>query len=473
MSRIIYWPTKFSIKAILFSIMIVSGISLYFSDYFMPIIFFIGGLLIIFLFFVGLNYFQFKWFSLTKKTFYQKLFIYSFLFRVIGLLYMMLITYLFNPNQMLEIAPADSWTYHGAGLALRNLFMDGNWVSYLHHYFKDKSDWGFGIYSGIIYFIFGPYPIAHRIVNCLWGSLTAVLIAKIAERILSFEHAKLSGILTMLMPPLIWFTNQGVKETFMIFMITSIFYYAVTFVETGKVNFWGIIVMVSFSFFLFFFRTFLGVITILLPLAYMGLNLTQKRRSKIIIVFSLVLFLLGSGYLVYQAQFFDSILSTYEQRENRRDLDWNKSTKDLKINIKMAVIAPIAFAGAIVTPLPSFLMLEKRQLIIIAHYQNEIIRNLLYFFVFIGIFYVFRNNFARCSLIVLFPLSYIFVLATAGVGFQDRFVLPSLPFFIILMSVGLINGSPRWIKRWDIYLFVILIAEIAWNIFKLNNRGLI
>jgi hypothetical protein len=469
-----YWPSTFSIRAIIFSLIMVIGISLYFSDYFMPTILFTGGLLVIIGFFCGLYYFPYAWRSLGNKNFYQKLFLYSFLFRVLGLLYTILIVFLFEPsNYLYELGARDSWFYHIAGLSLRNLFIDGKWINFLLHYAKDKSDWGFCIYTGLIYFIFGPYVIAQRIMNCLWGSITVVLIAKIAGRTLSFEHAKLSGIIAMIMPPFLWFAATGLKETFMIFMFTTVFYYASKIMESGKINILGIVLMILFTFFLFFFRTFLGVITMVLTFIYFGLNLTKKRRSKITIIVVFIIFMFGSGYLLYQGQFFESILSTYEERTSKQDVEWNKASKDLKINFKMAVIAPIAFAGAIITPLPSFLLLEKRQIPIIAHFQNEIIRNILYYFVFLGLFYLFRNNFARCSLIILFPLSYIFVLATAGVAFQDRFVLPSLPFFIILMSVGLINSSSKWIKRWDIYLFIIFIAEIAWNVFKLNNRGLI
>jgi hypothetical protein len=72
-----------------------------------------------------------------------------------------------------------------------------------------------------------------------------------------------------------------------------------------------------------------------------------------------------------------------------------------------------------------------------------------------------------------FAVGYIMILALSGVSFQDRFQLLALPFLIFFIPIGLDWQHKKKLKFWEIYLFVITIAILSWNIFKLSIRGLV
>lgn len=465
-----YWPNSYSKKAIILSIFIVGIFQVLFSSYMMPMFLLSFGIIFILLFYLSLSYFSIKWREISEKTFYKKVFIYSFIFRFIFVLYHYAITKIYDPASFpMEISAADTWTYHLRALELANIP-----ISYFIKYLEADalpSDWGFPFYLGIIYKFFGPYTFPVRVLNCLWSSLTVIFLSKSVSRVYTFEHARLTGIILMLIPSLSWFAGIQLKETLMIFIVIVIFYLAIYIMERRKHLFFLIVLMLFLTISLYYFRPFLVALVLFSTGAYFGLSAAKKNNFLIVVLF-IALMGITIG-IMNQLGVISDLQSTYDQKDNMIESNVAHLVSGVgNIDVKNIAVLPLIMIGAVVTPFPSFLNLDERQVGILCHFQNEMIRNFMYFFAFLGLFHMVRNNFKKSSIFVLFAASYIYVLAMAGSSYEDRFQLPALPFIVVMIAVGIIESNYKWLKRWNYYLIIIIAAQIAWNLFKLNIRGL-
>jgi len=468
-----FWPYVYSRKLIILALLLLIVFSLLFSDKMMAFPILITGFIIFSAFFLLLNNYSVSWISYSPKVFYKKLFLYSLLFRLVFVVYQYLLAYYLQPGSFpFEINATDSWTYHIAAVEIRDDLFNRNLFSTLKDILRERSDWGFTIYSGIIYRIFGNSPVFVRLMNCLLGSLTVILLSKIAGNLRSFQHARLTGIIAMLMPPLLWFGGMSLKETLMIFMVVAVLHYGIDYVIKRKLKIIGIIIMISFTFFLLYFRTILAILLFICLGAYFFINTANRKNISVIILFST--FILATWFLIKTFGFIGSIEGAYGQSKNFFTTKMTEKTQMVgNINYKLTAVSPLIIGSSVVTPFPSFLYLEERQLGIVIHYQNELIRNFMYYFAFMGLFYLFKSDFKKNSLIIMFTLGYLFIMAYTGYSFEDRFQLVSLPTMIICMSAGLIDSKPVWLRRWNFYLAAIIIAILAWNVFKLSIRGIL
>jgi hypothetical protein len=166
-------------------------------------------------------------------------------------------------------------------------------------------------------------------------------------------------------------------------------------------------------------------------------------------------------------------IKVFEGSSGTFNAELSNSAIQRGINYKIAVVAPFLVFGAIITPFPSLIHFNDEQIGIYMHYQNEIIRNIMYFFLFIAIYRLYKNFNKLTIFISSFALGYIAILAFSGVSFQDRFQVIALPFLLILMGYGIKNYTQNLSKKWGAYLFIITIAILSWNMFKLSIRGLV
>lgn len=469
----IYWPQRYTQFALLFTMLIIAFFNLLFLKYAMPVFLLVSGILIIAFFFLYLNRYTKKWHDIAEKPFYTKLFWHSFAYRLVFVGYMYLLTWIHNPQALpLHFNARDPWKYWAAARAIQGHLFSSQVFEILATYYRSTADFGFPLYLGFMHSLVNSV-IWVIFLNCVWGSLTVVLLSKISHIMFSYDHAKLTGILAMLMPPLMWFGAMYLKETVMIFLVVCVFYFSLKSYEAGKWSLQNLFIVVGASFSLFYFRTVLAVLVIFSVGFYIGLNLPSRRKSFFSIVFALVFFV-----SIYQVAIKSQQLAEAQAQYDRIDSAGENILSDKvgmvkNISVKQAAVLPFILAGAVVTPFPSFLDTDERQFSVLAHFPNELIRNLIYYFAFLGFFFCVKNSLAKSSLVLFFSAGYIFILAITSTSFLDRFQLPVLPFIIILISVGYINSSPMWRNRWRYYLILMFCAQVAWNVFKLSIRGIL
>ncbi len=467
------WTKTYTSIAILFSIAIILFHVIVFPEYTMPLLILLGGMGVIFLFYTSLFYYSKHW--KTVLNFKTKLFLHSVFYRILGVVALYLLTLNFDPDSLpFEISAIDSVNYHISGQLVVDALEKGNSITkVLAGFWKGPSDFGFSILIGFLYYIFGEYPIIIKFFNILIGSLVAIRIYQITQYIFDEKRARLAGILTMLMPPLLWFGAMLLKETFLIFIIVNVGYFVIKLIHTPrfKLLILGLIVVqIPIT---LYFRTFIApllLICILLQLIFLRTRKKNYRIASIIISIGLVY---GSYIVVEQLGMKESVDTIIAASQNQFDNELTHSAQSRGISYTTAIVAPLLIAGAIVTPFPSLLDFEEVQLGIYAHFFNEIIRNSLYFFVFLGLLRIVKQRNKGTIFVASFAIGYILILAISGISFQDRFQILALPFLIVFMADGMAVEHPKKTIRWKIYLGFIFLAILMWNLFKLSNRGLL
>ncbi len=455
-----------------FGILIPVLITLMFFNYAMPIGVLLVGLLIVFLFFFGLNYFTAKWASYSFESVEFSIFLISLIVRLLFLLYMYFLTYWLDRDSFpFEINAADSWVYHNVGLELADTpFRD--WLDVLSFNMKSRSDFGYPLYQGLIYSLFGPNTIMVRVFNSILGAITVVLLGRFVKLSWGDSHAKVTAVIAMLFPTLVWYCGIQLKETLMSFLIVFSFYLIWRQRRSGQWSVWMILLSFTLCFSLFFFRTFLAVlafISLLLTFIPIGNGVKTKNFLWAAVLIGIYLFY----SLVASVGVFDDINRQVSDSEDffSRNLENEKSLLG-NVQFDQVALAPLIVAGAIITPFPSYLNTEERQLAIYTRFQNDLVRNMMYFFFYIGFYHVIRNKFKEYLSMIFFTIAYLAVITSAANSFQARFHMPIIPFIIIFIGVGVVEVKSKLNRSWSLYLILIFLAQLMWTYFKLNIRGI-
>lgn len=466
-----YWNSEHTMVSWRFGLLVPILISLLFFNYAMPIGILAVGLSVVFLFFGGLYYFSSQWSQVNYKNLEWRIFFIALLIRIFFMGYMYLLTFWLDPDSFpFEIYAADSWVYHNVAMELHEApFAD--WPALIKELMKSRSDYGFPIYQGVLYSLFGPHTWVVRVFNSILGSFTVLMLGRIVNISWGSRHAKMTAILAMLFPTLVWYCGIQLKETLMIFVVVSSFYVIWNARYQMKWNIWYIILGFGLSFILFFFRTFLAALVFISILLLFVPFKETKKSSWIFIVVLLVLYLFYS--LAVSGNVFEDVNNQISDSQDffSRNLENEKNLLG-DVQFDQLALAPLIVAGAAITPFPSYLDTEARQLSIITRFQNDLVRNIMYFFMYLGLFYTLKSRFKEFVGIVFFLIAYLGVITSAANSFQARFHMPIIPFVIVFMGVGIVEYKPQQKKWWLFYLILILLAQLAWTYFKLNIRGI-
>lgn len=446
---------------------------LFFPSYIMPAPILLGGFGVILFFFFALQGYISAW----KDTYDIKtrLFLHSLLYRIIALVILYYLTALYDPaNLPFELAASDAYNYHKSGVIVADAIFEGrNVFDALSHFWKNEADYGFSLWIGTLYIIFGKSVLAVKVFNTLVGSFTVVRIYQITKFAYGEKQARVAGVLTMLMPSLLWFTGIFLKETLLIFLIANIGYYTNQIIKTDRFRIPNTLIILALFGSIFFFRTVLVPLVLGCVLLQIVFHKTKNKNYRIFAGFITLVLIFGSLFVTYELSMDKHIESAIEASQDQFGTELDKASADRGINYSVALVAPLLVSGAIITPFPSLLNFEERQIGIYAHFQNEIVRNIMYFFVFVGLIRFIKKRKTGAIFSASFAILYIMILAVSGISFQDRFQVLALPFLIVFMSDGVVAQYHNKEKHWVVYLSFIFMAILAWNLFKLSNRGLL
>ncbi len=467
-----YWTRQHTNIGILFSIGVLLFHIITFPNYILPLPILFMGIGIVFFFYTALYWYTRLW----EKTdnFKTRLFIHSMTYRSFAVIGMYMLTMLYDPDNLpFEISAADSWNYHYSGIIVADAIRDGKKIfRSLSFFWGNESDYGFSIVIGYLYSMFGKFPVVVKLFNVVIGSITVVRIYQITKIAYQEEQAKIAGIIGMIMPPLLWFGGMFLKETILMFLLVNAAFFAMRITEQAKFRVYYIVLVLLHFGLLFYFRIVLAPIFLVAVLLQITFLKFKKKRDIFISALINIGILVGSIYILTILHMDTYVIEVIEASQDQFGNELEGASKSRGVNYTAALIAPLLIAGAILTPFPSVLNFEASQLGIFTHFQNEIIRNGMYFFVFIGLIRAIKLKLKKTILVGAIAIPYILVLAASGISHQDRFQILSLPFLIIFMSDGIVNRYHKQKKHWSIYLTLIFIMILMWNVFKLSIRGL-
>ncbi len=468
-----YWTKRNTNIMMFFTVGILLLHVIAFPDYIMPLPILFGGFGVIIFFVAGLQYYAQAWER--RDSFIYRIFLHSMFYRMLAIGVLYTLTLIYDPaNLPMEIFAQDSWNYHYSGSLVADALEDGRHIFVpLSGFWKNESDYGFSIVIGFFYFLFGKNILIIKIFNALLGSITVVRIYQITRISYNEKKARLAGIITMLMPPLLWFTGFILKETLLIFLIANVAYLTLLIIIQKKFRVvYALLILFHFGI-TFYFRVILAPLLLVCVILQIVFYKTANKNYRISSIFISLLFVIGSFFVMNELGMDKHVEKAIEASKDQFGNELSNTSKQRGISYTAAIISPLLVAGAIITPFPSLLDFETAQLGIFSHFQNEIVRNSLYFFVFLGLFNAYKTKNNKILFVGGFAIMYIIILAVSGISFQDRFQILSLPFLIIFMADGIATKYPKRNQHWLSYLTFIFMAILMWNLFKLSNRGLL
>lgn len=441
-------------------------VSVIFINHMMKFDFLIIGIAWILLFFLLSVRYTRKWADIPEKNYIRKLFFTALTFRIVWVLFSY-IYYFIKTGLPFEFGSSDALAYHDAAIWMKEI----GW-SQTMDYLSTKSiaDSGYPIYLTILYTIFGDSVLVVRILKAVLGAWSCVLLYKLASRNVGEEAGRMAGIFCCLMPNLIMYCGLHLKEIEMIFLTIAALERADNLLRT-KVTFWKVLLLAALVISLFTFRTVLGVTVIFAigtSLVFSSSTMMSSWNRVVLITWAIIaIMVMAGGTIANEAQ------SLWEHRsENqtaKRDWQVRKGVEWAKYATG-TVMAPMMF----VLPFPTMVDVDEQYNQQLIHAGNYV-KNFMGIFVIIAVFDAIlrRKNWRDLSLLGSFVISYLGVICMSGFANSERFLLPGLPFLLIMAAYGisiLDKSYFKWVKLW---YWVVPVMVIGWAVFKLGSRGIL
>lgn len=429
--------------------------------------FIILGIAWVIFFFLLSSRYTIKWAELEEKKFARKLFFTALIFRLIWVVFSYFY-YLVKTGIPFEFDSADALDYHYTAL----WFLDLGWkgaFEQLSHY--SIGDTGYNFYLMLIYYIFGPNIFLARVFKALMSAYTAVLVYRLTRSTINESTGRMAGIFCGLAPNLILYCGMHLKETEMIFLTVAALERANHMLRSEKLKVWDVIVTVLLVLSLFTFRSVLGstvVFAIISAMVFSSSAVVGRWNRVVLITWAvLALAVFAGGTIANEAQ--GLWRGRNYNQTAKRDWQVRKGVKWAKYATG-TVMAPMMF----VLPFPTMVDVDRQynqQMINSGNY----VRNFMGIFVLIGLFGAIftQKKWRDFSLIGAFVISYLGVISASGFANSERFLLPGMPFLLIIAAYGvslLSARNYRWVRFW--YAFVPIMV-IAWAVFKLGTRDML
>lgn len=471
------FPKWLSNNAIAVYFILLLAISLTFISYVMEWYFMLIGIAEVVGFFYYANYLT-KQFGTQKRErqFVRQLFWMSFVVRFIWvgfsyLLYRSMTGIPFGFNA------ADSLFYHSMGCFGQNLLYQGRLPSFLlmgqYAGGLGLSDYGYPLYLSLIYALTGGSIFLTRVVKCFISAWTVVLIYRLTNRNFGQKVGRITAIICMLMPNLIYYCGLHLKETEMVFLTVAAIDQADQLLRERKFKLWKVLPMVICIGALFLFRTALAAVVVLAILTSLVLSSSRiVNWGRRIVIGLLAVSLLGVGFgSRIQEEVSEVFQQGTELSNQQANMEWRAERvggNSLAKYAGSAVFAPLIFT----IPFPTMVATPFQEHIRIIHGGNYV-KNITSFFTILAMLMLLLSGEWRKYVLPLsFMLGYLVVLVFSSFAQSERFHMPVLCFELMFAAYAICQcrkKEQRWFNYWLVFVFV---ANVGWAWFKLKGRGL-
>lgn len=435
-------------------------------------------------FFYFANRLNKTWYYIKPLHFTQKLFWMSFFLRAVWVV----VSYYLHQHWTgtpFAIDAGDELFYDDVAHYAARMMRNGDWHIYsnIETYATGImfSDMGYPIYLTFIYWIFGDSIVVARLIKALLGAWTAVLMYKFATRNFGEQIGRMTAIMCMLMPNLIYYCGFQLKEVEMVFLCVLFAERADFLLRKGKLAFFPTAALLFIPAAMFTIRTPLAAV---MGLAFFcALLLSSERvvswgRRALLIVLALVF---SGVVLTTSTSIGQDIMQMWQTRGSiqQANMEWRAERTDMAggLNNQFAKYAGAAvFAPMIFTiPFPTMNEVPGQENQKMIHGGN-FVKNILSFFTIAALFILlFSGDWRKYVLPLAIMIGYLVVLVFSSFAHSERFHLPVLPFSLMFAAYGISKmNEVWWIKKYYPYWCALMVvAAIAWNWFKLAGRGMI
>jgi len=464
-----YLSKYFTSKAIALYVVVLVACSLLFAGRWLPLLWIVFGLTEVIAFFYFSNFFTRTWADISNNLFRNELFKTALAIRISYVVFSYFF-YIFMTDHPFEFEARDSMGYHKEAVWIVDMFEAGDIQYYFKEYLKGVSDSGFTLFLGFIYYFSAKSILVARLINAFAGAWTCLLIYNIAKRNFGEIPARISAVLAMLLPTLIYYCGLHTKETIMVFFLVAFAERADFFIRQRTIKTWNLLVVIILGASLFFFRTVLAAaawFALFSALLFSANKLIGAARKSIYIAwFTIAALVVISGQIRTEVEGYVKDRNTNQKAQ----MENYATTKGANTLAKYGT-ASIFMPMMLFAPFPTLVYIEDQPNAMMIN-GNIFTRNVYAFFVLIALFTLYKKKLLTEHILVLaLLLTYLVILSLSGFALSERFHMPAVPFLLILAGYGITQMNNRNVKFYIPYLVVIGLVIIGWNWFKLAGRG--
>ena len=434
-------------------------------------------------FFYFANHLSKQWFYIKPLHFTQKLFWTSFFLRAIWVA----VSYALYQNwtgTVFSIDAGDELFYDEVAQYAASMMRNGNWNIYsnIQDYSGGTqfSDMGYPIYLTFVYWIFSGSIVIARLIKAILGAGTVVLIYKLASRNFGEQVGRMTAIMCMLMPNLIYYCSMQLKEVEMVFLCILFAERADFLLRKGKLAFMPTAALMLIPAVMFTIRTALAAV--MMMAFFCALLLSSERIvswGRRALLFTLA-FVFAGVVLTTSTSIGHDVQKMWQERTftQQAAIEWYSTRVDeggfsnsLAKYAGAAVFAPMIFTIPFPTMVETYGQ-ENQKMI----HGGNFVKNILSGFTIAALFMLlFSSNWRKYVLPLAILCGYLVVLVFSSFAHSERFHLPILPFSLMFAAYGISKmNEVWWIKRYFPYWCgLMFVACVAWNWFKLAGRGMI
>lgn len=423
------------------------------------------------------------WFYLKPIHFTQKIFWISFFLRALWVV----VSYVLYQNwtgTAFSIDAADELFYNDVAQYAAGMMRNGDWNIYSNiiDYSGniEYSDMGYPIYLTFLYWIFGDSIIVARLIKAMLSAWTVILMYKFASRNFGEQVGRMTAIMCMLMPNLIYYCSFQLKEVEMVFLCILFVERADFLLRKGKLAFLPTAALMLIPAIMFMIRTALAatlVMAFFCALLFSSERIVSWGRRALLLTLALVF---AGVIFTTSTSIGQDVMAMWQTRGSNQqtNMEW-RSVRDVGHGMTQkfakyagaAVFAPMIFT----IPFPTMNEVPGQENQKMIHGGN-FVKNILSFFTIASMFILLFSGGWRKY---VFPLAilcgYLVVLVFSTFAQSERFHLPILPFTLMFAAYGISKmNEVWWVKKYYPYWCALMfVAAIAWNWFKLAGRGMI
>ena len=493
-STIAYFPRKYAEQGVMVYILALCLCSVLFIKAVMPAYLWAFGIFSVVLFFYGSYNVGQKWSRLRERAFVKNVFWYGFVIRAVYAIFIYWLNFELYGKHM-EIASADAEFYQPVAwetaqliltgrsngtfmpATLSNMSVMGIWSYWTQMMHLNVTDIGYQFYLVLVYVFTGCMSdfILPLMLKALWGTLTCLLIYRIAQRHFGENVARMATIFCMLQWNMIWWCGSMMKETEMVFLGTWFVERMDRTLMGINVRPWFIVGSIVILMSLFTFRAALFMVAV----AATGLALVVQRSKQLSMGKKILagVLIVGALGLAVGDNIMNEVHETIERASSdhqQTNMEWRARREKGNEFAKYAgttVFAPLIFTIPFPTMVYTFQEHEMQMQVSGGNFE----KNVLSFFVIFAMFQLLLSGAWRQHVFpVAFLLGYLAALVLSEFAQSGRFHMPAMPFLMLFAAYGLTMVTSRKHKQWFTYALVVEVAFcVFWSWFKLKGRGMI
>lgn len=422
------------------------------------------------------------WFYLTPMHFTQKLFWTALLLRALWVIISYFL-YLNWTGTAFSIGAGDELFYDEVAHYAVNMLRNGSWNIYsnIQNYSGASfSDMGYPTYLTIIYWVFGDSIVVARLIKAILGAWIVVLMYNLASRNFGEHVGRMTAIMCMLMPNLIYYCGFQLKEVEMVFLCILFAERADFLLRKGKLAFMPTAALMLIPSVMFTIRTVLAAVMVMA--FFCALLLSSERvvswgRRALLFVLA---FVFVGVVLTTSTSIGQDIQQMWKTRGSTQEIhaEWRAQRKDgigqqqrFAVYAGAAVFAPMIFT----IPFPSMVETYGQENQKMIHGGNFVKNILSFFTIVVLVILLISGDWRKYVLPLAILCGYLVVLVFSNFAHSERFHLPILPFSLMFAAYGISKmNEVWWIRKYYPYWCALMfVAAIAWNWFKLAGRGIV